>query len=177
MQGLDAVVTFLGLHLQLLVFFILQVGIMLAITGGVALLGGVLSVPVLSVLPDVRRFLVLASGGRPDDETPSWRVVLRLRYLGLSVVFGIVYGFTFVVLLVPFARLGLFPARGEPTPSVALIPGLFVLASALFAFGIHRYSSAWTGTASTRSVLAQWLVFLGAVVTVGTGLAYAVAVA
>lgn len=172
-QVLGSVGTFLVLVLQLLLFFLLQVGMMVGITGGIGLLGGVLSVPVLSVLPDVRRFLVLASGGRPDDGTSSWRVVLRPRYLLLSFAFGVVYGFTFVVLLVPLVRLGLFPGRGEPTLSVALVPAVFVLASTLFAYGVHRYSSAWTGTVSRRSVLAQWLVFLSAVITVGTGIAYA----
>lgn len=163
----------LAIILQLLLFFMLQIGIMVGITGGIGLLGGVLSVPMLSVLPDVRRFLVLASGGRPDDGTPSWRVILRPRYLLLSFAFGIVYGFAFVVLLVPLIRLGLFPGRGEPTLSVALVPAVFVLASTLFAYGVHRFSSAWTGTASSRSVLAQWMVFLSVVVTAGTGITYA----
>lgn len=171
-QGLDAAVGLLTLILQLLLFFMLQLAVMWAITGGIGVVGGVLSAPMLSVLPDVRRFLVLASGGHPDDETPSWRVVLRLRYLLLSMVFGILYGLTFVVLLGPFIRLGLFPGRGEPTLSLALLPAVYVSASALFAYGVHRYSSAWTGTASTRSVLAQWLVFLGVVVTIGTAGAY-----
>jgi len=52
---------------------------------------------------------------------------------------------------------------------------VLVVASTLFAYGVHRYSSAWTGTASRRSVIVQWLVFLCAVVTVGTGIAYALA--
>lgn len=173
MQVVDSVIPLLVIILQLLVFFMLQVGIMVGITGGIGLIGGVLSVPVLSMLPDVRRFLVLASGGQPDDGTPSWRVVLRPRYLLLSFAFGIVYGLAFVMLLGPLIRLGLFPGRGEPTLSVALIPAVFVSASTLFAYGIHRYSSAWTGTASRRSVLAQWVVFLGVVVTVGSGIAYA----
>ncbi|EMA32812.1 hypothetical protein C444_06306 [Haloarcula japonica DSM 6131] len=177
MQILDSLVTLLTLILQLLLFFMLQLGVMVAITGGIGLAGGVLSVPVLSVLPDVRRFLVQASGGRPDDGTPSWRVVLRPRYLLLSFVFGILYGLTFVALLGPLIRLGLFPGRGEPTLSLALLPAVFVLASTLFAYGVHRYSSAWTGTATRRSVLAQWMVFLSVVVTVGTGSAYVAALA
>jgi hypothetical protein len=147
------------------------------ITGVVELLGGVLLVPVVPVLPDVRRFLVLASGGRPDDGIPSWRMMLRSRYLFLSFALGIVYGFVFIALLVPIMRLGLFPGRGEQTLSIALVPAVFVLATTLFAYGVHRYSSAWIGTASRRSVLAQWLVFLTVVVTVGTGIAYAYALA
>lgn len=155
----------------------LQVGIMVEITGGIGLLGGVLSIPMLSVLPNIRRFLVLASDGQADDGTPSWRVVFRPRYLLLSFAFGIVYGFAFVVLLGPLIRLGLFPGRGEPTLSVALVPGVFVLASTLFACEVHRYSAAWTGTASRQSVLAQWMIFLSVVVTVGTGIAYAYTIA
>jgi len=173
MQVLDGVVAVLGIILYILLLFVLSLGIWLVITGGIGLLGGVLSVPLLYVLPDVRRFLIYASGGRPDDGTPSWRVVLRLRYLILSIAFGIVYGFAFLALFIPFSRLGLFPGRGEPTLSVALLPAVFIVASTLFAYGVHRHSSAWTETASRRSVLAQWVVFLGVVVAVGTGIPYA----
>lgn len=173
MPVLDPVVAVLGIILYILLLFVLSLVIWLAITGGIGLLGGALSVPVLYVLPDVRRFLVQASSGRPDDGTPSWRVVLRPRYLLLSVAFGIVYGVAFLALFVPFSRSGLFPSRGEPTLSVTLLPAVFVVASALFAYGVHRYSSAWTGTASRWSVLAQWVIFLGIVVTIGTGLPYA----
>ena len=173
MQVFDFGVAVLGIILYILLLFVLSLGIWLVLTGGIGLVGGVLSVPVLYVLPDVRRFLVQASGGRPDDGTPSWRVVLRPRYLLLSIAFGIVYGFTFLALFVPFSRLGLFPGRGEPTLSVALLPAVFILASALFAYSVHRHSSAWTGTASRRSVLAQWVYFLGVVVHVGTGIPFA----
>ncbi|AUV82413.1 hypothetical protein C2R22_12805 [Salinigranum rubrum] len=173
MPVLDFVVGVLSIILYILLLFVLSLGIWLGITGGIGLLGGVLSVPVLYVLPDVRRFLIEASGGQPDDETPSWRVVLRPRYLLLSVAFGIIYGFSFLALFIPFSRLGLFPGRGEPTLSVALLPAVFITASALFAYGVHRHSSAWTGTASRRSVLVQWVVFLSVVVIIGTGLPYA----
>jgi len=168
MQVFDLVVGVLGI-----ILFLLSVGNWLVITGGIGLFGGVLSVSALYVPPDVRRFLVHASGGQPDDGTPSWRVVLRPRYLPLSIAFGIVYGFAFLALFIPFSQLGLFPGRGEPTLSVALHPPVFILASALFAYTIHRYSSAWTGTASRRSVMAQWVVFLGVVITVGTSIPYA----
>ncbi len=174
-QGLESAVGLLTLILQLLLFFMLQLAVMWGITGGIGVAGGVLSAPMLSVLPDVRRFLILASGGHPDDETPSWRVVLRPRYLLLSMVFGILYGLVVVVLLVPFIRFGLFPGRGELTLSLALLPAVYVVASTLFAYGVHRFSSAWTETTSTRSVLIQWAVFLGVVVTVGTGSAYVAA--
>lgn len=169
----DVVVGVLSIILYIFLLFVLSLVIWLAITGGVGLLGGVFSVPVLYVLPDVRRFLVKASGGRPDDGTPSWRVVLRPRYLLLSVAFGIVYGVAFLVMFIPFSQSGLFPSRGEPTLSVALLPAVFIVASALFAYGIHRYSATWPGTVSRWSVLVQWLVFLGLVVTIGTGLSYA----
>ncbi|WP_276274174.1 hypothetical protein [Haloarcula litorea] len=173
MQIFDVTVAVLSIILYILFLFVLSLGIWLALTGGIGLAGGVLSVPVLYLLPDVRRFLVEASGGRPDDGTPAWRVALRPRYLLLSIAFGIVYGFSFLALFIPFSRLGLFPGRGEPTPSVALLPAVFILASALFAYGVHRHSSAWTGTATRRSVLAQWVVFLSVVVTVGTAIPYA----
>ncbi len=79
----------------------------------------------------------------------------------------------FLALFIPFSQLGLFPGRGESTLSVALLPAVFISASALFAYSVHRHSSAWTETASKRSVLVQWLVFLSIVVTVGTGIPYA----
>ncbi|WP_435067456.1 hypothetical protein [Haloplanus sp. C73] len=173
MPVFDGVVAVLAIILYILLLAVLSFGLWLLLTGGIGLVGGVLSVPALYVLPDVRRFLVYASGGRPDDGTASWRVVLRPRYLLLSIAFGVVYGLAFLAMFIPFSRLGLFPGRGEPTLSVALLPAVFVVASALFAYTVHRYSSAWTGTASRRSVLVQWLVFLGIVVTVGTGVPYA----
>lgn len=173
MPFFDGVLAVLAILLYFLLLFVLSLGVWLLLTGGIGLIGGVLSVPTLYVLPDVRRFLVRASGGRPDDGTPSWRVVLRPQYLLLSAAFGIAYGFSFLALFVPFSQLGLFPGRGEPTPSVALLPAGFVAASAVFAYGVHRRSSAWTGTSSRRSVLIQWVVFLGVVVTVGTAIPYA----
>lgn len=173
MSILDVIGGLFGIILYVLDLVVLSVGIWFVITGGIGLLGGVLSVPVLYVLPDVRRFLVQASGGDPDSGAPSWRVVLRPRYLLLSLAFGIGYGVAFLALFVPFSQLGLFPGHGEPTLSVALLPAVFILASATFAYGVHRHSSAWTGTSSRRSVLIQWVGFGGVVVTVGTGLPYA----
>lgn len=173
MEIFDHIWAILLLTLYFLILLVLSFAMLMAITGGMGLIGGVLSVPALYVLPDVRRFLVQASGGRPGDGTPTWRVVLRIRYLFLSIAFGVVYGFAFLLMFIPFTQLGLFPGRGEPTLSVALLPAVFIVASALFAYGVHRHSSAWTGTASKRSVLAQWVVFLGTVVTVGTGISYA----
>lgn len=119
MQIFDSLVAILGIILYMLVLFVLSFGIWLVITGGVGLLGGVLSVPALYVLPDVRRFLVQASGGQPDGETPSWRVVLRPRYLLLSIGFGIVYGVAFLALFIPFSWFGLFPRswRADPVGS------------------------------------------------------------
>lgn len=171
MQALDGLFFVFGLVLYFLLLLLLTAGIIAALTGAIGLAGGVLSVPLLYILPDVRRFLIQASGGRPDKATPTWRVVLRPRYLFLSALFGIGYGFAVVVLLDPIIRLGLFPGAGEPTAGLAVIPLVFTGASALLAYGVHRFSTTWPEGASKWGVFAQWVVFIGVVVTAATAVA------
>lgn len=171
MQVLEGLLFIFGLLLYFLLLLLLTMGIIAALTGAIGVAGGVLSVPLLYVLPDVRRFLVQASGGRPDEATPTWRVVLRPRYLFLSALFGIGYGFAVVVLLDPVIRLGLFAGAGESRVGLAVIPAVFTGATALLAYGVHRLSSTWPEGASKRGVFAQWVVFVGVVVTAATAVA------
>ncbi|WP_324662053.1 hypothetical protein [Haloarcula sediminis] len=171
MQVLDGIVFVVGLLLYVLLLLLLSAGIIAAMTGLLGLAGGVLSVPLLYVLPDVRRFLVRASGGRPDQATPTWRVAFRPRYLLLSAVFGISYGFAVVVLLDPLIKFGLFPGAGEVAPGLVVIPLVFTGVTTLVAYGAHRLSSTWPEGASKRGVFAQWLVFVGVVTTAATAVA------
>jgi len=174
MQVFELLVGILGLLLYFLLLAVLSAGIIAALTAALGLAGGALSVPLLYILPDVRRFLVQASGGRPDESTPTWRVVLRPRYLLLSALFGIGYGFAVVVVLDPVIRLGLFEGAGEVRAGLVVIPIIFTVAATLFAYGVHRLSSTWPEGASRRGVFAQWLVFVGTVVTAATAVAVVV---
>jgi hypothetical protein len=163
------VLDFIWLVLSLLLFFILQAAVLFALTAAVGLVGSVLSVPLLYVLPDVRRALIQASGGQPD--AAPWRVAFRPRYLLGSALFGVVYGLAFIPMMRLLIDIGLFPGAGEPTPIIAVIPLTFGAASGLLVYAVHRYSAAWTEGTSARAVLVQWAVFLTVVVTVGTGVA------
>ncbi|WP_277541118.1 hypothetical protein [Haloarcula laminariae] len=171
MELLDGLLFVVGLLIYFLLLLMLSAGIIAAMTGLLGLAGGVLSVPLLYVLPDVRQFLVRASGGRPDEATPTWRVVLRPRYLLLSAVFGVSYGFAVVVLLDPLIQVGLFPGAGEVTPGLVVIPVVFTGVTTLVAYGAHRLSSTWPAGASKRGVFAQWLAFVGVVTTAATAVA------
>jgi hypothetical protein len=173
MQVVSTVASILAILLYLLVLFVLTAGIWFGITAAVGVVGGVFSVPLLYVLPDVRRFLIRVSGGRPD--TAPWRVAFRPRYLLGSAAFGIVYGLVFVPLLGLLGDLGLFPGRGEPTPILLVIPVTVAVSTALLVYAVHRYSDSWTPEMSARAVLVQWVVFLLVVVAAGTGIAAFVA--
>lgn len=163
------VLDFIWLVLSLLLFFLIQAAVLFVLTAAVGVIGSVLSVPLLYVLPDVRRFLIQLSGGRPDSA--PWRVAFRPRYLLGSALFGIVYGLAFIPMMRLLIDLGLFPGAGEPTPIIVVIPLTFGAASGLLAYAIHRFSASWTEGTSTKAVLLQWAVFLTVVVTVGTGVA------
>jgi len=171
---MSPILDFLALLLSLLLFFLIQAGIMFAITAAVGVIGSVLSVPLLYLLPDVRRFLIALSGGRPDSK--PWTIAFRPRYLVGSAGLGIAYGFVFIVLMGLLIDVGLFPGAGEPTPILVLIPLAFGATSGLLAYAVHRVSGSWSEELSGRDVLLQWAVFLTVVVTVGTGVALSVAI-
>ncbi|WP_336338859.1 hypothetical protein [Haloarcula brevis] len=168
MQLLDGIAAILAVFLYLLILAVLSFGILFGIAATMGVVGSVLSVPLLYVLPDVRRFLLLASGGAPDDRTPPWRVAFRLRYLLLSAVFGVGYGVVFLLLFIPVRELGLIRASVGPVPLLVGIPLSFVAVAVALAVGIQRSSSAWTDATDSRSVLVQWVVFVTIVVTLGT---------
>ena len=168
MQLVEGIAAILAIFLYILILAVLSLGILFGIAALMGLAGSVLSVPLLYVLPDVRRFLLLASGGAPDDRTPPWRVAFRPRYLLLSAVFGVSYGVVFLLLFVPVSELGLVHASVGPVPLLVGIPLSFVALAVPLAFGTQRLSGAWTETTDSRSVLVQWAVFLTVVVAVGT---------
>ncbi|GCF12517.1 hypothetical protein Harman_04520 [Haloarcula mannanilytica] len=168
MQLLEGIASILAIFLYILLLAVLSFGILFGIAAVMGVAGSVLSIPLLYVLPDVRRFLLLASGGAPDDQTPPWRVAVRPRYLLLSMLFGVSYGVVFLVLFIPFRELRLVHASVGPVPLLLGIPLSFVTLAVPLAFGIQRTSSAWTETTDSRSVLVQWIVFLTVVVTLGT---------
>jgi len=168
MQLLEGIAGILAIFLYILILAVLSLGILIGIAVIMGVVGSVLSVPLLYVLPDVRRFLLLASGGAPDDRTPPWRVAFRLRYLLLSVLFGVSYGVIFLLLFIPVRELGLIHASVGPVPLLLAIPLSFVALAVTLAFGIQRTTSAWTDTTDSRSVLVQWTVFIAVAVTIGT---------
>jgi len=168
MQLLEGLGVILSIVLYLVLLAVLTFGIMLAFAAAMGVVGTALSIPLLYVLPDVRRFLVLASGGAPDDETPPWRVALRPRFVLLAIGFGVTYGLTFLVLFIPVSEYGLTTATVGPVPILVGIPLAFVLIIVPAAYVAQRYSSAWTETTERRSVLVQWTVFVTVVVTLGT---------
>lgn len=88
MQLVEAVEFIVVILPYFLFLAVMSLAILLAATGGMALLGAAVATPLLYVLPDVRRFLLVASGGRPDDDAPPWRVAARPRSVLLTVGFG-----------------------------------------------------------------------------------------
>jgi hypothetical protein len=168
MQLLEGIAAILAIFLYILLLAVLSFGILFGIAAMMGVAGSMLSVPLLYVLPDVRRFLLLASGGAPDDRTPPWCVAFRPRYLLLSIVFGVSYGVVFLILFIPFRELRLVHASIGPVPLLLGIPLSFVVLALTLAFGIQRTSSTWTETTDSRSVLLQWAVFMTVVVTLGT---------
>ncbi|WP_424004333.1 hypothetical protein ACOZ4I_06915 [Haloarcula salina] len=168
MQLVEGVVALLAIVLYLLALAALGLGILFGFAAAIGLVGAVPTIPLLYVLPDVRRFLALASGGGPADETPPWRVALRLRYLLLSMAGGVAYGTVFLLLFIPVQELGLLHAAVGPVPVWFAIPLGFVGFVAPLAYVAHRNSRAWTETTDARSVFLQWLVFATVVVAVET---------
>jgi len=136
MQLLEGIVGILGILLYVLLLAVLSFGILAAIAAGMGLIGAALSVPLLYVLPDVRRFLVLASGGEPDDETPPRRVALRPRFLLLSITFGVAYGLAFLLLFLPVREFGLIHATVGPVPIPVGIPLAFTLVALAVAYAV-----------------------------------------
>ena len=168
MQLFEGIAAILAIFLYILILAVLSLGILFGIAVIMGVVGSVLSIPLLYVLPDVRRFLLLASGGVPDDQTPPWRVAFRPRYLLLSMVFGVSYGVVFLLLFVPFRELRVVHASVGPVPLLLGIPLSFVVLAVTLAFGIQRTTTAWSGTTDSRSVLLQWTVFITVVVAIGT---------
>ncbi|WP_363467720.1 hypothetical protein [Halogeometricum borinquense] len=164
---LDSLISF-GLYI--LFIAVVSMVLIFAITGGIGLLGAVLSVPFLYVFPDVRRYLILASGGQPEAEISPWRMAFRPRYLLLAILFGVGYGITFLFLFEPIRTSDFMRPIIGPVPLIAGIPAAFVLLATPVVYTIHRRSSAWTPETSKWSVLLQWAVFLTAVVTLGTAI-------
>ncbi|MDS0221251.1 hypothetical protein NDI54_07810 [Haloarcula sp. S1AR25-5A] len=70
MQLLEGIAGILAIFLYILILAALSFGILFGIAAVIGVVGSVLSIPLLYVLPDVGRFLLLASGGAPDDRTP-----------------------------------------------------------------------------------------------------------
>lgn len=170
LQLVETLELVLAVLVYLLFLLVASLAIILGITVGMGVLGAVLSAPLLSLLPDVRRFLAAATGGGPDDETPAWRVAVRLRYLLLSALFGLGYGVVFLVLFAPIREYDVAHPEVELASLVVWIPVLFVVCAVPVVTAIHRRSRAWTTETSLRSVLLQWTVFLGVVVGLGTGI-------
>jgi hypothetical protein len=174
MQLLEGVAAIVAIFLYILILAVLSFGILFGIAVIMGVVGSVLSIPLLYVLPDVRRFLLLASGGAPDDRTPPWRVAFRPRYLLLSMVFGVSYGVVFLLLFIPFRELGVVHASVGPVPLLLGIPLSFVALAVALAVGIQRTTTAWSETTDSRSVLVQWTVFVAVAVALGTAVPVAV---
>lgn len=166
MQLVEGVGALLAIFLYLLLLAVLGLGIFFGLAAAVGLAGAVPSIPLLYVLPDVRRFLALASGGDPDEETPPWRIAIRPRYLLLSMAGGVAYGTVFLLLFIPVRELGLVGVAVGPVPVWFGIPVAFVGFAVPVAYVAHRNSRAWTEATDARFALLQWLAFVSAIVAV-----------